>query len=214
MPPQHTPAGLVTALVIIMLAMLIFSPPQRLNVGVHWAHDSAASGRWCRANTIPIKHCPRARRRRGRHHPGHPHPSEGDPDRIKHPDRNRRLAAIRNACRSCFYCTDRSTDRGDPLPYKIGNDKLDLLGQIIRDADLAQALSPAWLQPVVFGLAQEWEMSPLEVLKGQGSFLAGLSFSTCWAQQLFPQELIQAKTEEVEQLLRLLHIGPSSAAGD
>ena len=51
MPPQHTPAGLVTALVIIMLAMLIFSPPpQRLNVGVHWAHDSAASGRWCREN--------------------------------------------------------------------------------------------------------------------------------------------------------------------
>jgi hypothetical protein len=28
-------------------------------------------------------------------------------------------------------------------PYKIGSDKLDLLGQIIRDADLAQALSPA-----------------------------------------------------------------------
>ena len=99
-------------------------------------------------------------------------------------------------------------------PYKIGSDKLDLLGQIIRDADLAQALSPAWIQQVVFGLAQEWEVSPLEVLKGQLSFLAGLSFSTCWAQQLFPQELIQAKIEEVEQLLRLLETAPASAAAD
>jgi hypothetical protein len=34
MPPQHAPAGLVTAVVIIMLAMLIFPPRrQRLNVG-------------------------------------------------------------------------------------------------------------------------------------------------------------------------------------
>jgi hypothetical protein len=88
------------------------------------------------------------------------------------------------------------------------------LAQIIRDADLAQALSSAWIQQVVFGLAQEWELSPLEVLKGQGSFLTGLSFSTYWAQQLFPQELIQAKIEEVEQLLQLLHREPSSAAGD
>ena len=99
-------------------------------------------------------------------------------------------------------------------PYKIGSDKLDLLGQIIRDADLAQALNPAWIQQVVFGLAQEWEVSPFEVLKGQGSFLAGLSFSTCWARQLFPQELIQAKIEEVEQLLLLLETAPASAAGD
>ena len=51
-------------------------------------------------------------------------------------------------------------------------------------------------------------MSPFEVLKGQGSFLAGLSFSPCWTQQLFPQELIQAKIEEVEQLLRMLHTEP------
>jgi hypothetical protein len=35
-----------------------------------------------------------------------------------------------------------------------------------------------------------------------------------WARQLFPQELIQAKIEEVEQLLRLLQTPPASAAGD
>jgi hypothetical protein len=51
-------------------------------------------------------------------------------------------------------------------------------------------------------------------LKRQGSFLAALAFSTCWAQRLFPQELIQAKIDEVEQLLRLLQTEPSSAASD
>ena len=214
MPPQHTPAGLVTALVIIMLAMLIFSPPQRLNVGVPWAHDSAASGRWCRANTIPIKHCPRARRRRGRHHPGHPHPSEGDPDRINIPIAIAGLRRYVMPADRAFLPQIEALIEATHYPYKIGSDKLDLLGQIIRDADRAQALSPAWIQQVVFGLAQEWEVSPLEVLKGQGSFLAGLSFSTCWAQQLFPQELIQAKIEEVEHLLQLLHTEPISAAGD
>jgi hypothetical protein len=125
----------------------------------------------------------------------------------KHPDRNRRLAAIRNACRSCFSFAIETLIEATHYPYKIGSDKLDLLGQIIRDADFAQALNPAWIQQVVFGLAQEWEVSPLEVLKGQGSFLACLSFSTCWAEQLFPPELIQTKVEEVEQLLRLLDTG-------
>ena len=89
-------------------------------------------------------------------------------------------------------------------PNKIGSEKLDLLGRIIRDADLAQALSPTWIQQVIIGLAAEWGVHPIEVLRVQASFLAGLSFHTRWARQLFPQELIQAKIEEVEQLLRCL----------
>jgi len=147
-------------------------------------------------------------------HPGHPHPGERDPDRINIPIA---IAGLRR----CIMPADRAflpqieaLIEATHYPYKIGSDKLDLLGQIIRDADLAQALSPAWIQQVVFGLAQEWEVSPLEVLKGQRSFLAGLSFSTCWAQQLFPRELIQAKIGEVEQLLRLLETAPAGAADD
>ncbi|MFZ3375094.1 MAG: HD domain-containing protein [Chthoniobacterales bacterium] len=147
-------------------------------------------------------------------HPGHPHPGENDPDRVNIPIA---IAGLRRYVMSAdrgFLPQIEALIEATHYPYKIGSDKLDLLGQIIRDADLAQALSPAWIQQVVFGLAQEWEVSPFEVLKGQGSFLAGLSFSTCWAQQLFPQELIQAKIEEVEQLLRLLETAPASAAGD
>jgi hypothetical protein len=147
-------------------------------------------------------------------HPGHPHPNEGDPDRINIPIAIAGLRRYVMPADRAFLPQVEALIEATHYPYKIGSDKLDLLGQIIRDADLAQALSPAWIQQVVFGLAQEWEVSPLEVLKGQGLFLAGLSFSTCWAQQLFPQELIQAKIDEVEQLLRLLVTAQPSAAGD
>ena len=69
-------------------------------------------------------------------------------------------------------------------PYKIESDKLDLLGQIIRDADLAQALSPVWIQQIVIGLAQEWRSTPLQVLEAQVPFFTALRFTTPWAQPL------------------------------
>jgi hypothetical protein len=47
-------------------------------------------------------------------------------------------------------------------------------------------------------------VSPLAMLKVQSSFLTSLRFNTPWAQQLFPQELIDAKITEAEKLLRLL----------
>ena len=91
------------------------------------------------------------------------------------------------------------------FPYKADS-HLDLLGKIIRDADLVQALSPVWIQQVVIGLAREAGVSPLEMLKAQSSFLTSLRFNTRWAQQLFPQELIDAKIAEAEQLRRLLEL--------
>jgi hypothetical protein len=147
-------------------------------------------------------------------HPGHPHPGENDPDRI-----NIRIAIA--GLRRYVMPADRAflpeieaLIEATQYPYKTGSEKLDLLGRIIRDADLAQALSPAWIQQVVIGLAQEWRVQPLDVLKSQASFLAGFSFNTRWARQMFPQELIQAKIDEVEQLLRLLEAAPASAAGN
>jgi hypothetical protein len=104
-------------------------------------------------------------------HPGHPHPSEGDPDRINIPIAIAGLRRYVMPADRPFLPQIEALIEATHYPYKIGSDKLDLLAQIIRDADLAQALSPAWIQQVVFGLAQEWELSPLEVLKGQGSQL-------------------------------------------
>jgi hypothetical protein len=147
-------------------------------------------------------------------HPGHPHPGEDDPDRINIPIAITGLRRYIMPADRPFLPEIEALIEPTHYPYKIGNDKLDLAGRIIRDADLAQALTPAWIQQVVIGLAAEWEVHPIEVLRAQASFLAGLSFNTRWARQLFPQELIQSKIEEVEQLLRLLQTEPISAAGD
>ena len=147
-------------------------------------------------------------------HPGHPHRGEDEPDRI---NIHIAIAGLRRYIMPidrAFLPEIEALIEATQYPYKIGSDKLDLLGGIIRDADLAQALSPAWIQQVVIGLAQEWEVQPLDVLRSQASFLAGLSFNTRWARQLFPRELIHAKTEEAERLLRLLQTEPATAGGD
>ena len=147
-------------------------------------------------------------------HPGHPHPGEDDPDQINIPIA---IAGLRRHIMPAdrpFLPEIEALIEATHYPYKTGSDKLDLLGQIIRDADLAQALSPAWIQQVVIGLAQEWEVQPLDVLRAQGAFLAALPFYTRWARQLFPRELIQAKAKEAEQLVRLLETEPVSAIGD
>ena len=147
-------------------------------------------------------------------HPGHPHPGENDPDRI-----NIRIAIA--GLRRYIMPADRAflpeieaLIEATQYPYKIGSEELDLLGRIIRDADLAQALSPVWIQQVVIGLAQEWRVQPLDVLKSQGSFLASFSFNTRWARHMFPRELVQAKIDEVEQLLRLLETAPAQRSSN
>lgn len=89
-------------------------------------------------------------------------------------------------------------------PYKTSSDQLDLTAQIIRDADLGQAFSVAWIQQVVFGLASEWNKKPVEVLKMQGPFLLNLKFRTEWAQQMFPNIEIIKKIQEANELLGLL----------
>jgi hypothetical protein len=144
-------------------------------------------------------------------HPGHPHPGENDPDRINIPIAIAGLRRYVLPADRPFLPEIEALIEATHYPYKIASDKLDLLGRIIRDADLAQALTPVWIQQVVIGLAQERGVQPLEVLRVQTPFLVGLSFHTCWARQLFPQELIQAKIEEAEQLLRLLRTESASA---
>ena len=137
-------------------------------------------------------------------HPGRPHPEAADPDRIN-------IEIAITALRRHIAFEDRdllpdieATIEATHYPYKIAGDKLDLLGQIIRDADLAQALAPVWIQQVVIGLAKEWRTDPIAVLRAQAPFFTNLHFNTQWARQRFPQEIIEAKIEETRDLLRLL----------
>lgn len=97
-------------------------------------------------------------------------------------------------------------------PYIIPSENVDLLGQIIRDADLSQALNVAWIQQVIFGLAAEWGKNPLEVLRMQDRFHSNLKFYTTWAQEMFPKSVIETKSAEARELLDLLVHEPVSAA--
>jgi hypothetical protein len=137
-------------------------------------------------------------------HTGRPYPGENDPDginiEIAIAGLRRYLASEDNPLKPEIEALIDATH----FPYKIASENLDLLGNIIRDADLAQALSPVWIQQVVIGLARESGVKPLAMLEAQSSFLATLRFNTRWAQQLFPQELIDAKIAEAEKLRRLL----------
>lgn len=89
-------------------------------------------------------------------------------------------------------------------PYKVPTEELTLYAQILRDADMAQALNVAWIQQVVFGLAEEWRKSPKEVLEAQINFHGNLKFHTEWAKERFPQTEIDAKIAEAKELLEFL----------
>ena len=98
-------------------------------------------------------------------------------------------------------------------PYTVPCEKLNpetaegLSALILRDADLSQALSPAWIQQVPLGLATEWGKSPLDVLKKQVSFHQGLHFNTGWARGRFTKDMIEEKIAEAQELYDLLTAG-------
>lgn len=112
-----------------------------------------------------------------------------------------------------YICPDDTGSLGDittiiratEYPYLVSSEKLGLLERIIRDCDLSQAFSVAWIQQVVIGLSQEWCRKPIEILESQTPFLRSIKFSTEWAQAFFPQETIEGKIKEVQELLELLN---------
>ncbi|MES2213718.1 MAG: hypothetical protein V4473_02700 [Patescibacteria group bacterium] len=98
----------------------------------------------------------------------------------------------------------RNMIKATEFPYAVPSEELILPYQIIRDADMSQSLSVAWIQQVVFGLAKEWNKSPLEVLQGQLGFTKQIKFHTAWGQESFPQNALNEKIHEIEELLALL----------
>lgn len=105
----------------------------------------------------------------------------------------------------------RSLITATQYPYTVDTDRLTLMGQIIRDADLSQALSVAWIQQVIFGLAEEWRKTPVEVFKMQGPFMKSLNFYTEWARQEFPPAAIIQKIQETAELLDILGLEGGAA---
>lgn len=94
--------------------------------------------------------------------------------------------------------------------YQAASENLPLCCQILRDADLSQALNGAWIQQVVFGLAAGRSKQPIDVLKAQGAFHKSLVFNTEWARQMFSGEDIEKKIAEATELLELLETKPAA----
>ena len=76
--------------------------------------------------------------------------------------------------------------------------------RIIRDADMTQSFGVAWLRQIAVGLAEEWGMEPLQILKGQKAFLSGIMWKTEWGQKTFPPEVVQMRIDEAEDYVALL----------
>ena len=93
-------------------------------------------------------------------------------------------------------------------PYLVPSESLDLPARIIRDADVGQTLTAAWIQQVIFGLAAEWGKTPLDLLQMQSPFLSHLEFGTEWARSTFAREYIDGKINEANELLSLLQAVP------
>ncbi|HMP67578.1 MAG TPA: hypothetical protein PKA60_02415 [Candidatus Paceibacterota bacterium] len=88
------------------------------------------------------------------------------------------------------------------FPHKNRTDRhLNLMEMIIRDADMMQVFDVSWIQHVIFGLSAEWAKTPLEILRMQESFLRGIKWNTTWAKEKIPQEKIEEKIKEVNNLL-------------
>jgi len=99
-----------------------------------------------------------------------------------------------------IYGLIRSTE----FPHVLPADHLSLAGQILRDADMSQSASDAWLQQVVFGLAAEMGISPLEMLHRQIGFHEQVEPITDWGKKEFGPSILE-KLKEAHALLRLLH---------
>lgn len=80
--------------------------------------------------------------------------------------------------------------------------EITLLHELIRDCDTAQVFSDSWIQQVLIGLSAEWDIEPIEMLTRQLAYLKNLAFTTTWAQQAFPTEVIRAKCIVTEVFLK------------
>jgi len=111
------------------------------------------------------------------------------------------------------YCHPDDIDYQDEIeklirlseyPHKFSADEISLHAQIMRDVDLTQFISSAWIQQVIFGLAAEQGKQPIEVLKSQETFCNNLKFSTEWAKQKFTKDVLEGKIQEIRELVEIL----------
>jgi hypothetical protein len=106
-----------------------------------------------------------------------------------------------------FFAEIADLIRATQYPHLVPSATLSLPAQILRDADLCQSFSVAWIQQVIIGLAEEWKTEPINILKMQTHFHENLlKLSTDWARQKFTPNDFAAKIEEIEGWLEILQV--------
>lgn len=96
--------------------------------------------------------------------------------------------------------------RSTQFPYQDTSPELPIRKRILRDADMSQSLSTAWIQQTLIGLPREMGMDAINFLKTQESFLKGIMFQTTWGKRKF-KKLITSKVNEVNAYLDFLEEG-------
>lgn len=81
--------------------------------------------------------------------------------------------------------------------------KKQLIVSVLRDSDLSQVLSPVWIQSILYGLGQELNLSYMDMLEKQITFLNNLEFKSEWGKMKFPP-LVYNKLSEVNSLIDIL----------
>lgn len=91
--------------------------------------------------------------------------------------------------------------RATEFPYKKPTSSLSLTKQILRESDLSQFLCNDWLTQTIGGLAEEWNMNPIDLLKGQEEFAeSNLNYITLWGQS-FLAPLVVKRLLDVKKIL-------------
>ncbi len=87
--------------------------------------------------------------------------------------------------------------------YPYVSTVIPLGSEILRDADMSQTMSDVWLQQIVFGLAQERNIKPLENLQNQINFLLSIKFHTSWGKDVLARQ-VGDRIKEVREFVSLL----------
>jgi len=88
--------------------------------------------------------------------------------------------------------------------YPYVNTVIPLGSEILRDADMSQTFSDVWMQQIVFGLAQEQNISPVESLKAQVNFLLSIRFHSPWGKEVLARQ-VGERIREIREFVSLLN---------
>lgn len=89
--------------------------------------------------------------------------------------------------------------------YPHKNEIISTSDAILRDVDIAQGLSPAWIELILFRLAQEKKQTMEQMLVAQEQFLLALpqKFHTSWAKKYFAEKIAN-RLIEVREMMKVV----------